>query len=452
MWTRVPCVPHPPQSIHPVRTRLVSAFLPQCQSLTEHSLHKQNYFNMRKLTVLLAAASLSAVSFAQTLSPASGVYYPEDINNSGIVRVEFEDAVENPTAVITYNGQTVNASMYEQGNTGRFWAVQIQEALSGVLTENGTEITLTVNGDNETVSGTYKYMPVFPLVSITPDAYSTVESKTFNAVFTFNQTISYSSIKIASGENTKTIAAGSGSVITVPITESDWGTASTKQNLLSVQINDVTLADGTHISNIGGQEAAIGSTYSYDEPIGFEFIGVSPTEDEATYQEVYDDYWYVEFMFTEAVELPEDEDTTCATVTFYDRRDDELCSVNLTSWDVFGNWNYRAGYYSIQVAIPEVPDDADGYSSATVELKNVKYNGNALSVMPSVTYLANLSKSTPHKSKGSTASIELIDSESHTNDVYSLEGTLVIKNASKEDLKSLERGLYIINGNKIVIR
>lgn len=126
--------------------------------------------------------------------------------------------------------------------------------------------------------------------------------------------------------------------------------------------------------------------------------------------------------------------------------------MNLTSWDVFGNWNYRAGYYSVQVAIPAVPDDAEGYASATVELKNVRYNGNALSVMPSVTYLANLSKSTPYKSKRNTAGIKLIDTENNSNDVYSLNGTLVIKNASKEDLKSLERGLYIINGNKIVIR
>lgn len=277
---------------------------------------------MRKLTVLLAAASMTAVSFAQTLSPAGGVYYPEDINNSGIVRVEFANAVENPTAVVAFNGKTVEASLYEQGNTGRFWAVELQSALASELTSNGTEITLTVAGGNESVTGTYKYMPVFPLVSITPDAYSTVESKTFNAVFTFNQSISYSSIEIVSGEKSQTIKAGSGSVITVPVSESDWGTASTKQNLLSVQINGVTLADGTHISNVGGQEAAIGSTYAYDEPIGFEYIGVSPTEDEASYQEVYDNYWYVDFMFTEAVEIPEDEETTCATVTFYDRRDD----------------------------------------------------------------------------------------------------------------------------------
>ena len=405
---------------------------------------------MRKLTVFLAAASLSAVSFAQTLSPAGGVYYPEDINNSGIVRVEFEDAVENPTAVITYNGQTVNASMYEQGNTGRFWAVQIQEALSGVLTENGTEITLTVNGDNETVSGTYKYMPVFPLVSIAPDAYSTVESKTFNAVFTFNQTISYSSIKIASGENTKTIAAGSGSVITVPITESDWGTASTKQNLLSVQINDVTLADGTHISNIGGQEAAIGSTYSYDEPIGFEFIGVSPTEEEATYQEVYDDYWYVEFMFTEAVELPEDEEAICAIVTFYDAFDEFMDDVELTSWDVFGNWNYRAGYYSVQVAVPTVPTDATGYAYAVVELKNAKYNGVALNPMPSVTYKATSAKKNVRKVN--TAGLNLIDVEECNIDVFTLQGVLVRKAASMSEINNLPKGVYVANGKKIVIR
>lgn len=409
---------------------------------------------MRKLTVLLAAASMTAVSFAQTLSPAGGVYYPEDINNSGIVRVEFANAVENPTAVVAFNGKTVEASLYEQGNTGRFWAVELQSALASELTSNGTEITLTVAGGNESVTGTYKYMPVFPLVSITPDAYSTVESKTFNAVFTFNQSISYSSIEIVSGENTKTIAAGNGSVITVPVSELDWGTASTKQNLLSVQINGVTLADGTHISNVGGQEAAIGSTYAYDEPIGFEYIGVSPTEDEASYQEVYDNYWYVDFMFTEAVELVEDEATTCATVTFYGENDKLLGSVNLNSMDVFGNWNYRAGYYSVQVAIPEVPAEyVETYEKVKVELANVTYNGALLQTMPSVTYLYELPDPWAVKAprKANTAGINSLPIDSNSFDVYNLQGVLVAKTTNISEIKKLGKGIYIVNGKKYVV-
>lgn len=406
---------------------------------------------MRKLTVLLAAASMTAVSFAQTLSPAGGVYYPEDINNSGIVRVEFANAVENPTAVVAFNGKTVEASLYEQGNTGRFWAVELQSALASELTSNGTEITLTVAGGNESVTGTYKYMPVFPLVSITPDAYSTVESKTFNAVFTFNQSISYSSIEIVSGDKSQTIKAGSGSVITVPVSESDWGTASTKQNLLSVQINGVTLADGTHISNVGGQEAAIGSTYAYDEPIGFEYIGVSPTEDEASYQEVYDNYWYVDFMFTEAVELVEDEATTCATVTFLARNGAELETVNLTSMDVFGNWNYRAGYYSVQVAIPEVPSNAARYASAVVRLANVSYDGKLLDEQPSVTYLATLASPAKNIRKAKTAGIAIPVSDVD-NKVYNLSGNVVLENASDMDIKNLDKGIYIVNGKKIIVR
>ncbi|MCM1220880.1 MAG: T9SS type A sorting domain-containing protein [Lachnospiraceae bacterium] len=405
---------------------------------------------MRKLTVLLAAASLSAVSFAQTLSPAGGVYYPEDANNYGIVRVEFNDSVAEPTAVIAYNGNTVNAPVYEQGNTGRFWAVQVQEALSEVLTTNGTEIVLTVASGNEHVSGVYTYNPVFPLTSVTPDNYSTLESKTAKVVFAFDQNVSYSGILLTSGEVSKTLPAGSGKDITVDITESDWGAADGRTNGISVTLQGVTLANGTHISNVNGSTDAIQATYFFEEEVALQYLGVSPTEDEATYQEVYDGYWYATFMYTDEVSLPKT--GTCATVVFYDDADEVLATVNLNSDYVYGGWNYRAGYYSVDVAVPEVPTEAVDYAYATVSLVGVAYNDTILAEQPSVTYQESLGlRTVPRKVQTSAVSKIGIDVNSEV-DVYNMQGVRVLKNVSTSAINSLPKGIYIVNGKKVVIR
>lgn len=405
---------------------------------------------MRKLTVLLAAASLSAVSFAQTLSPAGGVYYPEDANNYGIVRVEFNDSVAEPTAVIAYNGNTVNAPVYEQGNTGRYWAVQVQEALSEVLTTNGTEIVLTVASGDEHVTGVYTYNPVFPFISVTPDNYSTLESKTASVVFAFDQNVSYSGILLTSGEVSKTLPAGSGKDITVNITEADWGAADGRTNGISVMLQGVTLADGAHISNVNGSTDAIQATYFYEEAVALEYLGVSPTEDEATYQEVYDGYWYATFMYTDEVNLPAT--GTCATVVFYDDADEVLASVNLDSDYVYGGWNYRAGYYSVDVAVPEVPSSAADYGYATVSLVGVSYKGETLKEQPSVTYFESLGlRTVPRKAK--TAGVSNLGIECNdTVDVYNMQGACVLKNGSTSDVKNLSKGIYIVNGTKVIIR
>ena len=52
-----------------------------------------------------------------------------------------------------------------------------------------------------------------------------------------------------------------------------------------------------------------------------------------------------------------------------------------------------------------------------------------------------------------TNSIESIaGNEATDNNVYNLQGILVIKNASAEQINALPAGLYIVNGKKVVVR
>jgi hypothetical protein len=50
------------------------------------------------------------------------------------------------------------------------------------------------------------------------------------------------------------------------------------------------------------------------------------------------------------------------------------------------------------------------------------------------------------------ASVEDIIAEATSFDVYTLNGVCVLRNASAEDVKLLDKGVYIINGRKVALR
>jgi hypothetical protein len=51
-----------------------------------------------------------------------------------------------------------------------------------------------------------------------------------------------------------------------------------------------------------------------------------------------------------------------------------------------------------------------------------------------------------------SVSVEDIFAEASSSDVYTLDGVCVLRNANADDIKVLEKGIYIINGCKVVIR
>ena len=49
-------------------------------------------------------------------------------------------------------------------------------------------------------------------------------------------------------------------------------------------------------------------------------------------------------------------------------------------------------------------------------------------------------------------SIESILNEANTAEVYTISGILVKRNATREDLKGLKKGIYIINGKNVLVK
>lgn len=403
---------------------------------------------MKKFISTTLAALATTLCFAQTLTPSGGVYYPGDANNSGIIRVEYADSVAEPTAVITFGNKSVTAPVYEQGNTGRLWAVQIEEALNSELTSNGTAINLAVTSGSKSVTGSYTYMPVFPLDTITPGNNSVLESKTASVVFNFNESVAYSRIRVISdGVTKREIAGGQETTLTVSLTPEDWGNPSNGFATVSVQIEGVTV-DGNPISNVVGETNVIAANYFFEEVAAIEYLGYTPSNTERTYQQVWDIDWFVSFNYTEEPQLPyvEGETSYAATVDFCDANDDVIASIDLVAYDeVFCDYNRMLGCWSVQVAIPEVPTEAIGYVYADVTVQNLSYNGQALP-SKTATYYAQLNNSRNGK-KISTAGITSIESVSNTSEIYNING-IRVDNA----LENLPAGIYIVNGKKIAIK
>lgn len=401
---------------------------------------------MRGIFTTLAVCSFAAASFAATLMPASGVYYPGDINNSGVIHVEFNDSVANPTATISVNGSSVSANMFEEGSTGRFWAVEVQEALQNVVTTNGKAISLTVNGGSETVTGSYTYMPVFPLTDITPENYTVLSSKDASVTFQFNQNVTYTGIEISSGTKSRTLAGGTKSTVSVSINANDWDAASGNQTGISVRLLGVTVG-GTPISNVSGYNNAIGASYYFNETSTVQYLGYSPSNTAKTYQQVWDEDWYVSFNYSDEVQLPyvEDQQTMAASVRFYDEDDDLLYATDLVSYDeVFVGYNPIASCWAVQVAIPEVPARAEDYEYAVISVYGLSYNGATLPQQTAKYYATLNGKSVK---KAATAGLANLIVDNTEAPIYNLNGVKV-----GESLQNLPAGIYVVNGKKIVIR
>lgn len=433
---------------------------------------------MKKIFTALAAVAISASAFAQitgSLNPAGGKIYSGDLKHGGSIGITYSEAVGHtqvtdssyvavpPVATITVNNHTIVLDAYEKGNTGLYWGVALQDTVNKVLPKDvnafytmNVSVTGTAPGKTvQTLTGTYEYNPVFPFIGATPAANTTLTSKTQTVVFNFNQPVTYTGVTITSGDVVTPLEGGSSSnnQVSVPLSESYWGTTSGATNYINVKLTGVTLGNGVEISNVSNEDASIAVGYAFAETINVPtLLGVDPTPEEATYQEVYDGYWYTTFKYNNEVQLPET--GTCATVTFYRANGRELDEVELTSDDVFGSWNYRAGYYGIEVAVPAVTEDAEGYSYVEVALVGVSYNGTVLADQPSVIYQATLPSASPAQRAPQSAGIENVGVavSAETFDVYSVQGTVVLRNATSEEISNLDRGIYIANGRKFVIR
>jgi len=396
---------------------------------------------MKKILTSLCATLLTVAATAQvaaTISPSDkNVFTPSAYD---YVSVTYGDTLTLSSAVATVSYGTASTTVAVDSTTTLQALFDISKAAKKLGVSDGDVITVSVNGVSgaSPVSASYKYYTTLPKPTASPAAGSTLSSKTSNVTFTFSESLSCPYIQYVSGNvyNTDTLSTTSSKSVTANIEESYWGTSAAD---ITVSLVGVTDAEGYVYPPYE-------ATYYYAETVNY--LGVYPSTSEYTYQNVYDDFWYVYFKFDKLVEAPDEE--TTAIVTFCTSSGIELETMEVDAMDV--NVSYRRDWkcYAVEVTIPEVPSTASDYAYASIELQGFTYGGSLIE-QPYEEYLANLSSSAKMR-KSSTSGINAtIDyNQSKQADVYSIQGTLV--KANSNDLSGLSNGIYIVSGKKVVIR
>lgn len=133
------------------------------------------------------------------------------------------------------------------------------------------------------------------------------------------------------------------------------------------------------------------------------------------------------------------------TITYVDLNGKESWPEEIESADCTAEWDYLDGMYVISFPYASRRYRANQLSKIIIDIDGVNAD------VPVIT-LDNTPISTPQqrvvKDKKSLEAGLAISSE--TVNVYSVQGTLVKKNAS--DLSSLQPGLYIVDGKKVVVK
>ncbi|MDE5957709.1 MAG: T9SS type A sorting domain-containing protein [Muribaculaceae bacterium] len=406
---------------------------------------------MKKICTAFAVVALTATTAlaAGELAPSGGAYYPDDAMNQGYIAVNLEESIDLPTATVTYGGVAHEATVSSVGFSGMSYRVNVADVMNGQSA--GTAFTLSVAG----LSGDYVWEPIFPLTGVSPVSGSVLDSKNQKVVFSFSPAVSYTGIRLTSGSVITNLDQSGDNVtsVTVDLAESQWGLPVGGVNSMTVALQGVT-ANGVSISNASGSAGTILASYSFEEAAtGVTFLGVDPAEDEATAAELWD-YWNVAFMFSDAVELT-DEDVS-AVIKFYRRGDVELEDYTITvpTSEIYADWNYRGGYYGVEVPAPEVPEDLPTtFAYLTITLQGIAYNGELLKEQPSAKYHKTIDMSYRSAAQGNIANVkESFSVNTATVNVYDVHGRLVKENVGKENILNLPAGLYIVDGKKMIVK
>ena len=309
-----------------------------------------------------------------------------------------------------------------------------------------------------------------PTYTVSPADGSVIENRdNLKVTFTFSEEVKADSVQFASGprfNRTMTDAAtdmkATAKTISVNVPVDVWGEAVGDEYILSVTLTNLTDKNGNAItiSEIDEETKEVFSydfkaAASYTSPVPVEsvkYLGVSPAEGEMSVWEVYNDGWgAVDFSFSREVEIADPD--LCAYVE-YTLSDKYIHEFYLTSDDVWGDWNFWTGEYNVSMMLPYDEDVTESnLTKISITLLSIYSDGKEIDV-PEVVYSNVTKKSFKAQSNASNTAgiaVQKITGED-SFDIYSLQGSIVKKYGTWEDVKGLNPGVYVVNGRKIIVK
>lgn len=296
-----------------------------------------------------------------------------------------------------------------------------------------------------------------PTYEVNPESGSTIDDRAeFKVTFTFSEEVKADSAQLVGGARfnsqmvTVATAKKAANIIEVTVPTDAWGTASAGEYLLEVVLPEVYDANGQLIEeqDIDEETQEVFSypftpraNYSSPDNTPVEYVGYDPTNKEVTAWGAYNDGWgAINLYFTGEVDY-----SRMAVLVKYDTTDGTINKI-VPSYDIWDDWNMWTGDYTVSIALPiEDSLTEDNLTSITITITGVQANDEVLAIAPIVYSKSVVAKS--NKRPNNTAGISNI-SVSNVNDVvYDLKGNKV-----GNSLSTLDKGIYIVNGKKYVIK
>lgn len=115
-----------------------------------------------------------------------------------------------------------------------------------------------------------------------------------------------------------------------------------------------------------------------------------------------------------------------------------------------GEWDYMEGLYVVNFLF-----SSDAYTANEIQAIEISFDGisndeGQIVIDPII--LENEESSALRKTKSSTAGVMSLGVQQDNIAVYNLQGVLVKENMTASDINTLPKGLYIINGKKVIIK
>lgn len=406
-----------------------------------------------------ALGASAQTSITGSLSPHSGSVYSPNQYSVMYVSYDCDVDAENAVAELTVGSEKIGIDVLGNESNVYGFELNLNAALEKLNVTENTKFTVMVDGVKPAnpseesdsvlpVEGTFVYMSSIPTVVGWTPAPGKLDSQNSTVKVTFSAPVNVGNIIVMSGPFFERVShfiegpEGYSNTVTIDLKEEYWYTSEnmTYPVELTIVLSDVTVEGGY---SVPGAEA----TYSYGEAGAATLLEVIPTAEEVTAQEQYG--YQVDFIFSAKVDMTNAE--ASAVITYYDMDEEELYSMEIPSYDIFDGEDWWTGGWFLSVPIPTIDGVlADQIGKIEVKLQGIQSNGDAIKD-ESITYYSIISNPIIKKSNAQANIGRIIKTDDKVS-VFNLQGVNLLNNVNASELKSLPKGVYIVNDVKVVIR
>lgn len=303
-----------------------------------------------------------------------------------------------------------------------------------------------------------------PTYEVSPENGSTLENRhNLTVTFTFSEAVKADSIQYSGGaRSNRTLTtvpfemASPSKTITVDVPDSVWGVPYCGEYILSVTLANISDNEGNPIQipeedpetgKIIYQDYVASGYYVSPDKTPAQYKGVDPDPAYTSAWDAYLDGWgMVELLFDNVAECSEDEEIQ----VLYTKTDGYIISETVWGDELEGDWSIWDQRYHLGIPLPPADITEETLAKITINVSGITSYGINVSI-PKIEY-SNVAPQVQMKKAPATAGITSVNISEFNGNVYNMHGILIKESATSMDVQNLPKGMYIVNGKKVVVK